>query len=500
MRQLVGTVRASFVRDEPVLDRSESMYAPLVSRHLLGVQLAASLLVGIALVAAGCHDGLQDGFSNDDVIDAAFSLDISIHEEIPTVVDVEWSLAIDDLQDAYVEYGTPDGSLYSVAAAHSGDQFEATLVGLTPVTEYEVRAVVFGDGVEYASPIETFTTGAIPFTLPGVELAFSPEEEERPGYLVTTLFGEHGVALILDGAGRAVWWHPSAPVPGGTIQNTRLSSDGRYVLYMTKSHGGGMEPGSAGLVRVDIHTSEVRFFALEGLHHDMVELPDGTIASLGQGFVDGGSTEVLGDQIVELYPDGTMDKVWFLDDHIPYDPGLLTVQPEEGATWSHANALDYDAERDAYIVGLRNLSTIIVVDRASGDIVEQIGSVDSDYESTSAGAVLFDSQHQFHWLDDRLLVFDNGLPQDFHSRVVEFELSPERGTAELVWEHTTSPPVYCPALGDVTRMTDGGTLVSWSTAGQIEEISPSGEVRWQLNLDLGAGFGYTTHVESLGDY
>jgi len=52
-------------------------------------------------------------------------------------------------------------------------------------------------------------------------------------------------------------------------------------------------------------------------------------------------------------------------------------------------------------------------------------------------------------------------------------------------------------LGDVRRFEDGNTLVTWSTAGQLEESNHDRDVLWRLNIDeLGAGFAYVTWLES----
>jgi len=38
------------------------------------------------------------------------------------------------------------------------------------------------------------------------------------------------------------------------------------------------------------------------------------------------------------------------------------------------------------------------------------------------------------------------------------------------------------------------TLVTWSSSGLVTELSPEGEVVWQMGTDLGTVFGYLEHV------
>jgi hypothetical protein len=52
-------------------------------------------------------------------------------------------------------------------------------------------------------------------------------------------------------------------------------------------------------------------------------------------------------------------------------------------------------------------------------------------------------------------------------------------------------------MGDVTRTPDDTTLVTWATAGRIEEVDADGEVLRAYQLDIGAAFGYTTALDTL---
>ena len=51
--------------------------------------------------------------------------------------------------------------------------------------------------------------------------------------------------------------------------------------------------------------------------------------------------------------------------------------------------------------------------------------------------------------------------------------------------------------GYLARGNDGHTLVTFSTAGLVHEVTPDGEVVWELAMGLGGALGYMTWVESL---
>ena len=69
--------------------------------------------------------------------------------------------------------------------------------------------------------------------------------------------------------------------------------------------------------------------------------------------------------------------------------------------------------------------------------------------------------------------------------------------AELIWSYAPSPTVFSFSLGDVSRLENGNTMVTFSNQGQIDEVDASGEVQWRLNASLGGAVGYATFMEDL---
>jgi hypothetical protein len=53
------------------------------------------------------------------------------------------------------------------------------------------------------------------------------------------------------------------------------------------------------------------------------------------------------------------------------------------------------------------------------------------------------------------------------------------------------------ALGDVDRAADGSTLVTFSSAGLIDDVSPGGDLRWELQTQLASGVSYLVRVAEL---
>lgn len=61
----------------------------------------------------------------------------------------------------------------------------------------------------------------------------------------------------------------------------------------------------------------------------------------------------------------------------------------------------------------------------------------------------------------------------------------------------TDPSIETLFLGDVHRLDDGDTMATWGLGGRIDRVSPSGEVLWKVNTELGFIVGYNTVEESL---
>jgi hypothetical protein len=69
-------------------------------------------------------------------------------------------------------------------------------------------------------------------------------------------------------------------------------------------------------------------------------------------------------------------------------------------------------------------------------------------------------------------------------------------TASQVFTYYPDPPLYSYAYGDVSRLPDGSTLVTFSVSGQMDLVDADGELQWRLNALFGGAFGYSESVAS----
>jgi len=250
------------------------------------------------------------------------------------------------------------------------------------------------------------------------------------------------------------------------------------------------------IVRAPLDGSEAESTHVLDGHHDFVELPDGTLTYLETDTHTTDDGFVIGDKLVEIAPDGTATDVWTVWDHFEYDPLMPTIA---GSGWTHANAIDYDAERDVYYLSVRNFETIIQINRSDFSVEWMLGGDRSSDFSLLGDGSSFSHQHQFHLLPDegRILVMDNFYVANEASRVVEYSVDFENFTYEEIWSFEPDPAIFVYGLGGISEIPAGNRNVTWSSAGQIDQVSADGDPVWRLNGSIGAGFGYATWFDEL---
>lgn len=358
---------------------------------------------------------------------------------------------------------------------------EAVLLGLHADGAYTVRVEAEGGGT--SDPTD-FATGSLP---PEVSQPTVTGEPEWGGWLLTSTVSGSGTGpVLLDPAGRVVWWglHQGE----GRVTRARLRPDGTGVWY------GYVESESedkSGLLAVDWQGTELASIPAPAFSHDFVVRPDGDLAWIEfDRRLLAEDLPVWGNRIIEGGPDAQTEVFSTFD---LWEPGVDGEVDGDGY-WTGVNALDHDPDLDRYSFGSRGLGAIVTLDRADGHVVRQIGGPQSDYAFGPDARL--ERNHQFELLDGAVLVHDNR-DETEGSRAVELALDDDAGTAEVRWQWQHDPPLFVYALGDVDRLADGGTLVTWTTAGVIDDVGPDDAVRASLSLPLGSVFGFSERLDGL---
>jgi hypothetical protein len=224
-------------------------------------------------------------------------------------------------------------------------------------------------------------------------------------------------------------------------------------------------------------------------HHDFDRLADGSTLVVCRDYVENPDIRpgrIKSDCILQLLPDGGTTWEWHLDRHALQIAELVEVRfPAEDYDWAHTNTVESlppnaAAERDErfrpgnVLFSCRNIDTIGVIDRQTGDVV------------WAWGPGVLQKQHMPTMLDDgHLLIFDNGCERGTSAVV---EMDPISG--DVVWRYEADPPdsFYSHTRGANQRLPNGNTLITDSdTGGRVFEVTPDGTIVWEyLNEDLGA--------------
>ena len=331
--------------------------------------------------------------------------------------------------------------------------------------------------------------------LPGLTIEWFNEDHVTGGYLLIAFVSEPPAVALIDRHGEVLWARARATGEDDILSTHAIAGPETgqvfFNLYTSLREG-----GSASSLHQIVESSYLgglsNTLAAPDLHHDFAVLPDGSLAWLAYDLRDTDDGPQRGDKLTERAPDGSLQTVWSSWDHYDYE---TAPQETASASWSHANALRFDEARDEYQIGLRNYGHIVGVDRTTGEINWTFGE-DGDF-SLEHGGAFPTQQHHFHLYEDTLVLFDNGPREDLDSNAVAYALNWKAMSAREIWRFGSDPPLYSYGLGDADRLPNGNTLVTWSSLGQIDEVSPSGDVVWRLNTALGAAIGYVDWLETL---
>ena len=384
----------------------------------------------------------------------------------------------------------------------------------------------------------------VPTATPSAGLRLN-EPESFDGYMLFSP-GRTGYAYLVDNQGRLAHRRPS----GGNL--ARLLDNGNILTPRNQ------EIDPEGNVVWDYRFPQ---------HHEILKLPNGNVlllssqnVSLEEAAALGANPDSLpcsdsplmstmrGTRIIEARPTGPTSAEtvwrWSVFDHLvqDFDPdkpnyGVVADHPERidinyaladapckqeanrsFIDWTHANALDYNAELDQIMITVRHFSEVWIIDRSAtiaeaarsaggaagkgGDLLYRWGNPRAHGAGTPADQRLF-WPHAAHWIPEgspgagNVLILNNGneypgfergyssvdeiaLPSDGYAYRLDAGLA--YGPNEAVWTHIADPPESFSALfsSNAQRMPNGNTLITDAPAGRIFEVTSDGEMVWDF--------------------
>lgn len=309
--------------------------------------------------------------------------------------------------------------------------------------------------------------------------------EASPGYTLYAPLSGNGEVYLMDADGGVAheWKMPFPPglygyllANGNLFYGGKVRDDGGWDLFegMKRFKGGVMlEVDWEGNVlwehRDPHHHHDARRTESGGCLYMTVERMDDSQAAGVRGGQAGTDADGMwADVLVEVDAAGNRVWEWHAAEHLDPDRHVITFNDLRDE-WSHGNTVA-PLPSDRVMFSFRNISTVGIIDKASGNIEWQLGDD------------VLAQQHDPSLLDNgNVLIYDNGshsrhspLPA---SRVIEVDTA----TNEIVWEYRDNPPFnfFSAYISGARRLPNGNTLITEGHFGRIFQVTPSGEVVWE---------------------
>ncbi len=390
---------------------------------------------------------------------------------IPTVFTVTWTTSLANPTAAEIDFGPSSSGPSMVAPVDlTQPQYQTMLLGMKPSTSYVYRIVARSAAGACTSQDYTIATGALA-NAPKPTMTLSSAAMHDKGFIITSSGLSGTSAYILDADGTVVWVAPSG-VPAQPSR-VHLSWDATKMYEMALNV---MNTSSGKIVIQPLDGSAAS--SLSGVtasHHDLAAIPGGLATPMwNSSGIDAPCS------IVEFTESGAK----------------TTVLADVGAVYTsatfHTNAIHYYARDNTYTIGDRNPNLYVKISRA-GQLIWQFGGASpKDASKMFSGVTAWSVNHGHHLTADGTFVFFNNNANEMW----DYKLDESSMTATQVGHYTASGATST-VLGDAQVLPNGNILVTFSTSGQIHEVTPSGTLVMKIAAPSGQGFGYSEFRESL---
>jgi len=306
----------------------------------------------------------------------------------------------------------------------------------------------------------------------------------QPGYtLFAPMFGDGQVYLIgMDGAVAHEWRMPYRPgLYGYLLDNGHLFYSGKVMADLERFEAWQRFKAGAAL-EVDWQGRVVWELRHRDHHHDARKLRNGNVLLLclrpvmpeitarvqgGLPGTEAGGT-IYADYLLEMTIAGEIVWEWRSWEHMAPEDFPITPQ-DHRAEWTHGNTVAETADGNI-LVSFRNISTVILIERATGDIIWKLG------------APPLAQQHDPRPLPNgNVLIFDNGTHRRDHPAIFSRVIEVDPRTSEIVWQYRDRSlfEFFSPYISGAQRLPNGNTLVCEGCHGRIFEVTAGGEVVWE---------------------
>ncbi len=402
-------------------------------------------------------------------------------DDLPSVVRVTWQQHT--TATTFLEFA-PRGEDWSTSppTRREAGQAEELLLGLPYATDFEFR--LLEEGSEGLSRGETLQgrTGDFPPGLQVPQVSVSRPELWDTGFswiLAAITDGYDSWTIIFDRQARIVW-ALETPLLYTTLQS-QTSRDGSEILVDHDSYWSVFDNGAASrVVRLKIDGTQVGVQATPGLHHPFTEIAGGTI-------VWGAFGDEL-ETLEEVSLDGDQKTIWSCQE-LQDAAGLSDYCQSNTVFWNEAD--------DTFLFSLYSTDSILEIDHGSGRLLRTFGHMEGAW-SFDPGDSAFYWQHGGNFTQEgTLLTSTHTGPSTEEVAVREYRLDSGSSTLRQVWSHGVGLGQEASVLGEAQRLAGGNTLHNQGSGARLLEITPGGEMAWEVYWAEGTYLGRTTPLEDL---
>jgi hypothetical protein len=404
--------------------------------------------------------------------------------KIKTVANVTFTTSMSNVKSGSIDFGPTDSYGMTAPIDAKATGYKTMLLGMKQKSTYHYRITISDGNTECKSGDNTVTTQSLVNGLPALTKNLKGTASQLfGGFLITGQFVQMASgaspAYILDGDGDAVWaWSFNKDVTGAV-----MSYDGKY-MWLNNAN---VPSGGVSVHRVAMDGSEDKDFSTQfaGINHQLTVLPDETVAFYA--YNDSKGCE----DIKEFNPSTGQTKTV-----------VNAGTAQGGASACHLNNIQYSKDDDSLVFSDLDNQVIVKVKRSDGSTTWILNGS----KATLSGFTWGGSEHGIHLLAlDRLLFFNNnsrvsmggfggggtgsaGTADGSIAFEVKLDLTAKK--ASQVWTYKASPGIQNDVMGDLQRLSNGNTVIGYSTQGVLHEVSSSGTLLLEWKWPLGASFGY----------
>jgi Arylsulfotransferase (ASST) len=390
---------------------------------------------------------------------------------IPTVFTVTWSTTLSGMTGAEIDFGPASASATMVAPVDlTAPSYKTVLVGMKPATSYVYRILARSAAGTCTSQDYTIMTGVLA-NAPKPTVTISAAAQHDKGFVVASSGTNGTSAYIIDPDGVVVWVAPS----GVPTQPSRvhLSWDATKMYEMSLNV---MNSGAGKIVIQPLDGStSTSLSGVAASHHDLTAIPGGLATPMWNA-----SGMDANCSIVEFTESGAK----------------TTVVADVGTVYTsktfHTNSIHYYERDDSYTIGDRNPNLYVKISR-TGQLIWQFGGANpKDPTKNFSGVTTWQVNHGHHLTADGTFVFFNNNANEMWN--YKLDTSAMKATQVM---HYTASGAASNVLGDAQVLPNGNFLVTFSTGGQMHEITPSGTLVAKYAAPSGQQFGYAEFRDSL---